>query len=115
MIFVCLFLQLVNGLPQSLRNGCNLLSLFTFLSWKQIFLTVNRNDISREFKDIIGQDVVGHLEKLKSEVHLIEDDIKQSITEMSKFAKIEFQTDAPNWPSDRLNPNVNVVCEKYNL
>ena len=53
--------------------------------------TVNRNDITREFKDIIGQDVSSHLEKLKSEVHLIEDDIKQSITEMSKFAKMIFK------------------------
>ena len=67
--------------------------------------TVNRNDITREFKDIIGQDVSSHLEKLKSEVHLIEDDIKQSITEMSKFAKIECQSDASNWLSERLIAN----------
>ena len=45
----------------------------------------NRNDISREFKDIIGENVSSHLDKLKSEVHLIEDDIKQAVTEMSKF------------------------------
>ena len=45
----------------------------------------NRNDISREFKDIIGEDVSSHLDKLKSEVHLIEDDIKQAVTEMSVF------------------------------
>ena len=45
----------------------------------------NRNDISREFKDIIGENVSTHLDKLKSEVHLIEDDIKQAVTEMSKF------------------------------
>ena len=48
----------------------------------------NRNDISREFKDIIGEDVSSHLDKLKSEVHLIEDDIKQAVTEMSKFRLI---------------------------
>jgi len=65
MIFLCVFLQLVNGLPQSLRN-----------------------DISREFKDIIGEDVSSHLDKLKSEVHLIEDDIKQAVTEMGKFRLI---------------------------
>ena len=44
-----------------------------------------RNDISREFKDIIGENISSHLDKLKSEVHLIEDDIKQAVTEMSKF------------------------------
>lgn len=48
----------------------------------------NRNDISREFKDIIGEDVSSHLDKLKSEVHLIEDDIKQAVTEMGKFRLI---------------------------
>ena len=42
-----------------------------------------RNDISREFKDIIGENISSHLDKLKSEVHLIEDDIKQAVTEMS--------------------------------
>ena len=47
-----------------------------------------RNDISREFKDIIGENVSTHLDKLKSEVHLIEDDIKQAVTEMSKFRLI---------------------------
>ena len=49
----------------------------------------NRNDISREFKDIIGENVSTHLDKLKSEVHLIEDDIKQAVTEMSKFRLIK--------------------------
>ena len=44
-----------------------------------------RNDISREFKDIIGENISSHLDKLKSEVHLIEDDIKQAVTEMSKL------------------------------
>ena len=47
-----------------------------------------RNDISREFKDIIGENVSSHLDKLKSEIHLIEDDIKQAVTEMSKFRLI---------------------------
>ena len=48
-------------------------------------LSLKRNDISREFKDIIGENISSHLDKLKSEVHLIEDDIKQAVTEMSKF------------------------------
>ena len=47
--------------------------------------SLKRNDISREFKDIIGENISSHLDKLKSEVHLIEDDIKQAVTEMSKF------------------------------
>ena len=46
-----------------------------------------RNDISREFKDIIGENISSHLDKLKSEVHLIEDDIKQAVTEMSKLVR----------------------------
>ena len=47
--------------------------------------SLKRNDISREFKDIIGENISSHLDKLKSEVHLIEDDIKQAVTEMSKL------------------------------
>ena len=50
--------------------------------------SLKRNDISREFKDIIGENISSHLDKLKSEVHLIEDDIKQAVTEMSKLVTI---------------------------
>ena len=68
---------------------------------KQTVLSPNRNDISREFKAIIGEDVSSHLDKLKSEVHLIEDDIKQAVTEMSKLISVVYDKERLTDVGDR--------------
>ena len=68
---------------------------------KQTVLSPKRNDISREFKAIIGEDVSSHLDKLKSEVHLIEDDIKQAVTEMSKLISVVYDKERLTDVGDR--------------
>ena len=67
--------------------------------------SLKRNDISREFKDIIGENISSHLDKLKSEVHLIEDDIKQAVTEMSKLVtSLNVGDQLERLPLDILSP-----------